>query len=502
MGARPERWHCLILAVAVLAAAVGLRVYALPHRVLHGDEGVQAYQTWRLLETGKYQYDPRDRHGPALYYISAAGLKLAGVSAATMTAGMLRGISAFFGLLLILLLLILAVKKRSAALLAGAFLLAIAPFAVLYQTYYVQESLLALLSWFLLYCLWRLGESRYPQLGWAVAGGATAGLMLATKETAVIHFAAVAVAFVLSCPGGGRWRLSWKELIGATAAALFVAAVFFLQFGGEPGGLRDAAQSFFHYARRSSGEGHEKAFGYYLSLFWPQRSGGILWSQLGLLVLGLAGCLWACLQRGGEAGMRLAGLFTLLLLLLYSCIPYKTPWLLLTPLVGLCLMAGFCLVELARLRRGVLFPFLALLLLAMAGAELLRLVPMALHRYAADARNPYIYSHTNPGFLRLVRRLDGLQQAHPELSVAVIQPEHAWPLPWYFRDVERMGYYEKPFSGASEDVVIVDSRYGDWAKQQLDGYVFEIHGLRTNVLLFVYIREPIWTAFADGSRSP
>ena len=49
------------------------------NRTFHPDEANQAFTTGRLLETGVYRYDPKDHHGPTLYYAAAAVQKAAGI---------------------------------------------------------------------------------------------------------------------------------------------------------------------------------------------------------------------------------------------------------------------------------------------------------------------------------------------------------------------------------------------------------------------------------------
>ncbi|HEO71677.1 MAG TPA: hypothetical protein ENN80_10485, partial [Candidatus Hydrogenedentes bacterium] len=56
----------LIVAAAVGAAA--LRFPLLEMRPLHTDEAVHAIKTGTLLETGQYDYDRSEYHGPTPYY--------------------------------------------------------------------------------------------------------------------------------------------------------------------------------------------------------------------------------------------------------------------------------------------------------------------------------------------------------------------------------------------------------------------------------------------------
>ena len=61
------------------------------NRTFHPDEANQAFTTGRLLETGVYKYDPKDHHGPTLYYAAAAVQKAAGNnSTATLDGTLLR----------------------------------------------------------------------------------------------------------------------------------------------------------------------------------------------------------------------------------------------------------------------------------------------------------------------------------------------------------------------------------------------------------------------------
>ena len=60
-------------------------------RTFHPDEANQAFTTGRLLETGRYAYQPQDHHGPTLYYAAATIQKAAGhTNAASLDGTLLR----------------------------------------------------------------------------------------------------------------------------------------------------------------------------------------------------------------------------------------------------------------------------------------------------------------------------------------------------------------------------------------------------------------------------
>ena len=63
-----RRWWPLAL---ITLAALWLRIHDLGRRPMHADEANQGVKTGELLEAGTYAYDPRDHHGPTLYYAAA-----------------------------------------------------------------------------------------------------------------------------------------------------------------------------------------------------------------------------------------------------------------------------------------------------------------------------------------------------------------------------------------------------------------------------------------------
>ena len=65
--------------VIVAAAALAFRLPQLGRRPMHCDEANQAMKAGLLLETGRYDYDPQDHHGPSLYWLTLPALRLRGV---------------------------------------------------------------------------------------------------------------------------------------------------------------------------------------------------------------------------------------------------------------------------------------------------------------------------------------------------------------------------------------------------------------------------------------
>lgn len=172
------RW--VFAAIVVLAAA--LRLPALDARPMHADEAVHAAKFSRLLEQGRYEYDPEEFHGPTLNYLTLIPARVRSISTyAGLDETTLRSVPAVIGILLVAahVLLVPVVGFRAAAF--AALFAAVSPATVYYSRYYIQETLLVAFSFGALISICRY--LRRPRARWAVAAGASVGLMAATKET-------------------------------------------------------------------------------------------------------------------------------------------------------------------------------------------------------------------------------------------------------------------------------------------------------------------------------
>ncbi|MEY4941705.1 MAG: hypothetical protein RIQ93_3440, partial [Verrucomicrobiota bacterium] len=160
---------------------------------MHADEANQAVKAGELLEKGQYKFDPRDHHGPTLYYATLPVAWLRGErTLATLTETTVRWVPALAGTLSVVLLAWLASPLGRWPALASAAFLAISPAAVYYSRDFIQETLLLTFVLGALACArlwWREGRLR-----WALAAGVFGGLMAATKSSAPLFAAAALVA--------------------------------------------------------------------------------------------------------------------------------------------------------------------------------------------------------------------------------------------------------------------------------------------------------------------
>jgi predicted membrane-bound mannosyltransferase len=481
-------WSALAL-IAVLVGC-GWRAAHLENRPLHADEAVQAWQTWTLLKGDGYTYDPVDRHGPLLYYGSAAQHRLTRGTAQTYDDRAARRFVFAAGVATLIL---VAFGARTVGFAApigalAATLLIFETFTSLYHTYFVQEAWLALFVWAFLFVGLRQNPAR--PLTRLFVMGCLAGLAQATKETAPLYLG-VALACIYSV---NRRRPTWPTPAAFAATLLGFAipvVTLYTAFGTQLSGLLDAVRTYTLQADRIAVTPHAYPWWHYARTLGLVPTGGPRWGQFMLLGLALVGTASA-FRRTATRSHRVLALFVWSLLIIHSAISYKTPWLILTPVIGLPLLAAYPLLTLGRKGRWGLFA--AALLVGATVMESGWRSWLALDRYPGDSRNPYFYEQAPRSFFRLTDRLAQLQTALDRpLRIAVISGEAAWPLPWYLRESTATGYFESlPPEPSHWDVVIWDRQLGEPPEGLSSNHLVEYHGLRPNVLLEVFIDQTVW----------
>lgn len=513
----------LFLSLTLLALAVRLPQPA--SRPMHTDEAINAYITGRLLAGDTYHYDPRDRHGPVLYALAVPIARLAGAkNLASLTETSLRLGPIITGSFTILLFAALAPETGAAAALLAALIWAVAPLPVYYSRYFIHETLFVAATLGLLTAGWRwLKTGSFPA---GVLAGFWAALLIAGKETAVLNLAAAGLAVgawrlrerfgrvilrprLFAVSGGfigqpaRRPRLELHESsplarwLGAAAGLgvlLVVVTLFYTWGGSNRHGLADLFNSLPRFVHRAGGEGHAKPWWYYLQLL----TGG--WSGWALLLLAAVGALTAV--KGGEAGAPSGALsvwllYGLAITVIYSLIPYKTPWLALNLFLPMAVLAGAGAVTLWELAseltqtQGARPALLAgaVLLLLLLGHDTRQRVFL----HPADENNPYAYAHTGEDLPRLPERLHKI--AGPQSTLAVIATD-PWPLPWYLRSFPRVGFWQPGQNPGRADFYLTAPEALPALKNFLARWRPEYFGVRPGVLLI------LWTPPAPAPARP
>ncbi len=461
------------LVFAIILVAGGLRFPRLDLRPMHADEAIQADKFGTLLETGQYRYDPQNYHGPTLNYLTLPSAWLAGINNyRDLDERVLRRVPAVLGLLLVLVPFLLKGAFSFPEAATCAALTAVSPAMSYYSRYYIHEMLLTffaaglIASGFLYF--------NRPRLVWAVAGGISAGLMLATKETAFISIGSLSAALILAIlfqgrqphvvlPVGGteapsnplypdlsRAFVLFRHGFGFLLTTLGVVIVLFSSFLKHPAGLTDFLAAYSVYFQKSGHDSfHIHPWHYYLDLLWFfKEAPGFFWSEAFIIILAALGG-WSIL-RDRKADPRRAFLlrvllfYTVLMTLAYAAIPYKTPWCLIGFLHAMILLAGAGVVGLLTSLSRNKAAWLAGMILIVGGLHLFCQSLLANFIYYANPSNPYVYAHTSSDVFTIRDKLEELAKTSPEghkLAIQIYSRTNLWPLPWYLRNFQRVEWW-------------------------------------------------------------
>ena len=444
------RWQRAALVLA-LAGGAALRVPRLDLRPMHTDEAVHAVKFGALLEHGTYTYDREEYHGPTLNYFTLPPAWLTGTrTLAASSEWTLRIVPVFFGLcLLILVLLLPGLGPEASA--SAALLTAFSPAMVFYSRYYIQETLLVCFSFGLIVAAWRLGSG--GRRSWSVTAGVCAGLMCATKETWVISatmmgLALLGVLLIRRHENRPRGLLSVRSIGPALVVACAVWGLFYSSFLTHPEGLRDSLMAYgTYFTRAGENARHGHSWYYYLEMLTGTRGDhGPLWTEAGIVLFGVAG-LWSTLRErpgSGAEGRDLRmflGLYALMMLIAFSAIPYKTPWLVLGALQPLIILAGVGLSAMLKwLKERRLRP-LGILIAGLAISHLAWQAWMANFRYYDDPVNPYVYSHPTDDVRQIAAAVTRAVERGGSSLQVLCSGDDYWPLPWYLRALPHVGWW-------------------------------------------------------------
>ena len=476
------RW-AIFAVIALFALAV--RLPQIGERPMHTDETINAWLIGQTLAGGKFHYDPQDRHGPALAEIALPLIRLQGADRfSDLTETQLRLVPVIAGAATVLLFGAAVELFGFIPSLVAALLFALAPLPVYYSRYFIHETLFVAATLGLILSGGRALKTN-SVLPAALAGFCAAG-MFACKETAGLHFFALAVA------GLAGWLVSRRKvgtppaapllkiILAAFAVFMVAAVLLFTWFGQNPSALTDLFRAVPHLTARAGGQGHEKPFWYYGALL---ATG---WSGMAVLTLAVIGVFRSVRNPPANALIMLAT-YASVIFAIYSAIPYKTPWLALNFWLPLALLAGAAVEWIWSASpkfsgRGVVL-ISGICLMVLVARDTRQLV----FKHPADGKNPYAYAHTTEDVLDLPARIEAVaRQRHlAQPRIAVVAAD-AWPLPWYLRKFPNAGYWQPGQEAGAADFFVTTTEVSSALARRLEKFRPEFFGVRPNVLLVLW----------------
>ena len=458
--------------VGILVLAASLRFFLLDLRPTHHDEGIVGWFADQITANGFYQYDPRNYHGPLTYYIVFLFQALFG-----RNLWVLRIPTVLFNLLSIYWIFLFKRYFGQTTCLIAALAMALSP-AYLYFARYISLELhlvfFTILTFWGIIGLWDEGTRKYL---WAVGLGITG--MILTKETYIISLICFILAWIClilwekvspskqNKKAEQLWNSKDLYLVITSCTLLiifFYSGTFFSMKGVL--GLLETFKIWFTTGTQQGG--HEKPFFYWVNLFYRYEY---------LALVGFIGCLFYV--KTSSKWIRYTAIYGLGILLVYSIIPYKTPWCIVNLLWPFYFVFGDIVNQLLKTKWQLGIQILCVLLFLISG--LLTCVLNFIDH--SNPRMPYVYVQTFPDIKKLTDPIFKLVKNNPDgynLTGNVLRQDE-WPLPWILGEFTMIGYYGlniKPIKYDADFLFVETKRIDEVEKNLQNQYFTDIFTLR------------------------
>jgi uncharacterized protein (TIGR03663 family) len=231
----------------------------------------------------------------------------------------------------------------------------------------------------------------------------------------------------------------------STAAAvlfLYIFVLFFSSFFSYTEGIKRAFEAYSIWTQTGSKDHTQNGFWAYVKWLWE--------AEAPILILSSIGAAVAFIKARHRLAM-FAGLWGFGLLLAYSIIPYKTPWLALSFILPMCLSAGYAINELFKWIK----PLGGFLAAAAIGVIAYQTIDLNFYRYD-DEDTAYVYAHTNRQFLDMVREIERYADKSgngKDARIEIVSPDY-WPLVWYLNDYPKAIFHGRIADADQSDIVI------------------------------------------------
>jgi predicted membrane-bound mannosyltransferase len=287
-----------------------------------------------------------------------------------------------------------------------------------------------------------------------------------------VDFWILATAFFLLAIAAVIWF--WKRpekissdfilITGAVAIVfLYVGALFFSSFFTYPEGLKGAFEAYAIWTKTGNTDHTQNGTWAYL------RWGMII--EAPILILSALGTLIAFYKTRHRFAM-FTGLWAFGLFAAYTMIPYKTPWLALSFLLPMCIVAGYATGELLSSKNIIEKVLGGILTVAATCILAYQTYDINFVRYDSDAM-PYIYAHTKRGFLDLIRQIEYYSDKSgqgKQAKIEIVSPDY-WSMPWYMNDYPNAIFEGKPVDVNSAELIVAK-------KDEQDAEIVARYGVR------------------------
>ncbi|WP_413575309.1 TIGR03663 family protein [Bdellovibrio sp. HCB290] len=410
--------------LVILLLTIFTRFYLLANKPLHFDEGINGWFVLQMKTMGFYKYDPTNYHGPLYFYLLRGFTALWGHSVEV-----LRSLPAVFSVFSVMLFTFHLINSRIVRW-SMVFLLFFSPAFLFYGRSGIHE-----MPFVFFQLMFALGMLRWHEKsdGTSLALLLTATVGMATlKETFAITLASWVVGLIFAGPKVIREYFNWAKLKSAWSrrltymvVMLLLAFVFlFTGFLRYLPGLFDFVKAFLPWMKTGVGQtGHNKEFLYWVKCMAEAEPLALF--GVGMAFVGLI---------SKDVRLRMVSGFSLFQLLIYSLIPYKTIWCILTLVWGFYLVLALYAQQILLRRNWQGYVFGSIIMIGIIGA--VRSDWRSVFAQPIDLSHPYVYVNSTYEMKALQDATLQVARDNMELLKQPVQigMREQWPYPWVYRN--------------------------------------------------------------------
>ena len=274
-------------------------------------------------------------------------------------------------------------------------------------------------------------------------------------------------------------------IVGAFILFAFIFVLLFSSFFTYKEGISKAFEAYAIWTKTGNTEHAQN--GAYAYLKWGMKV------ESTILIGSLIGSLIALL-RGRHRFAMFTALWAIGVTIAYQIIPYKTPWLALSYVLPMCLIAGYGLGEMIsskNLRLNISAYAMIIIGTVVLGYQTYYLNFV---RYDDD-QMPYVYAHTRRGFLEMIKQIEHYSEKSgkgKDTVIDVVSPDY-WPMTWYTVNYNHVGYHGHLVDTQAEMIVCKKKDQDAAAIQKYsDNYRYVgMYPLRPGVDLNLLVRKDL-----------
>jgi hypothetical protein len=289
--------------------------------------------------------------------------------------------------------------------------------------------------------------------------------------------------------GTGSNRLA----IIAAAAIVFIylGVLFFSSFFTYKDGVEKAFEAYSIWSKTGSKDHTMHGPAGYLKWMMKVESPLLILSALGSVTT----FVWARHRFAMFAALWAGGLF-----IAYSIIPYKTPWLALSFLLPMCIVAGYAIGQLFE-SKTIALKFAAVVL-AISSTSVLGYQTYSLNFILYDDEEmTYVYAHTKRGLNDLIDKIAYYADKSgrgKEATIEIVSPDY-WPMTWYLVDYNHANFHGRLIDASTAEMIVAkkDDQDADVIRRYSTHYKYVgVYPLRPGVNLVLLVKKGLADADA------